>query len=195
MYPYTQYEINPQFPSTEKQTRNLRNPRLKNPLFPHFTKYASRFTRYERQATALVTKWKSADVWRNERRAKMPCIFVNFRIFSNIFKRFASFFEYFQIFSNIFKRFQSFSNVFTLPVLPNHYNLTSQSPFLTQKSTCTPKIYPKNPHFSQFWIFPILNLNAVRFFYQSFCDSNCRIFICDCCTGLLHLLAFFLIFQ
>jgi len=32
------------------------------------------------------------------------------RIFSNIFNRFALFFEYFRIFSNVFKRFRIFSN-------------------------------------------------------------------------------------
>jgi len=51
------------------------------------------------------------------------------RIFSNIFKRFASFFEYFQIFSNVFEYFQTFSNVSILPKLPNRYNLTRQSLF------------------------------------------------------------------
>jgi len=85
----------------------------------------------------------------------MSNIFKYFQSFSNIFKRFAPFFE----------SFQTFSNVFALPVLPNHYNLTSQSPFLTQKSTCAPKIYPWSPRF-----FVILDISSSK-------SKRCSLFL------------------
>ena len=44
------------------------------------------------------------------RRAQTRKGLQKIRIFSNIFERFALFFEYFRIFSNVFKRFRTFSN-------------------------------------------------------------------------------------
>jgi len=55
-----------------------------------------RVTSHERRATNLP---------RDHLRKRLQKI----RIFSNIFKRFASFFEYFRIFSNVFNRFRTFS--------------------------------------------------------------------------------------
>ena len=68
--------------------------------------------------------------------------------FSNIFKRFALVFEY----------FQTFSNVSILLILPNRYNLTAQSPFLTQKQTSPPKSTPFFSHFS-----PISDISTRQF--------------------------------
>ena len=59
------------------------------------------------------------------------------------------------MFSNIFERFQTFLNVFALPILPNRYNLTPQSPFLTQKPTHPTKKTQKTPFFLRFRIISI----------------------------------------
>ncbi len=76
------------------------------------------------------------------------------RIFSNIFERFASFFEYFQIFSNIFKRFQTFLSC------PSCLIVTNQPPhprFSPKNQYHPPNFNKKITIFPQFRIIPILN--------------------------------------
>jgi len=64
-----------------------------------------------------------------------------------------NFCEFLPIFANflhflaIFTNFLQFFHVFILPILPNSYNLTPESPFSTQKPTSSPKITPKNCNF------------------------------------------------
>ncbi len=104
---------------------------------PRYTLYADRYPSRATKCASFHTSVIRFRVTSHERRAtNLPRDHLRkrlqkIRIFSNIFKRFASFFEYFRIFSNVFNRFRTFSKrtcafgrAFILPGLPNRYILT-----------------------------------------------------------------------
>ena len=79
---------------------------------------------------------------------------TNYELMSNFFEYFQTFHTIFRTFSNVslyfsnvFNRFWTFSNVSILPILPNRYSLTPQSPFLTPKPTSPPENNPQKTQF------------------------------------------------
>jgi len=106
LHPYTLYALRCPLSFPRDHLRKLERQRKSRPFGRPSTTKCARFwtsvirfrvTSHERRAT-------------NSPRDHLRKRLQKIRIFSNIFNRFALFFEYFRIFSNVFNRFRTFSN-------------------------------------------------------------------------------------